>query len=269
MKKTSTIAEPVLNVHHLSVAGLARPRLDDVSVTLRHGEVAVLIGENGAGKTTFLDVVAGILPASEAAALEFQGNPLRKRSLQERAIHIASMPQRDEALGALSVERRILQGATPVWGSETLYDESHAPTIEALLEELQLLGLRNRALDELSGGERRRVHVARCLAHQRAKIFLLDEPFSGVDRGQASLIHNALRKRADEGALVVTSVHDLDLAAALADRILGFHEGKLLVDGPIQEAFTQENLYALYNKKGRLIDESGPQEKLFGVLFEP
>jgi iron complex transport system ATP-binding protein len=241
----------LLELDQVSVPG----RLAPLSLSLAPGVLVVVVGENGAGKTTLLDVLAGVLPPPHGA-VRLDGVLLSSLRPRERARLVASLGQERIELEA-TVAERIAQGLAPRRGSGALLDESALERVRRIAEELGVSHLLGRELPTLSGGERRRVDVARALVDEEAACFILDEPHAGVDVRHQSLVTAALRRRAGAGRLVVTSVHDLSVAAALADRLLGLKDGRVLIDGAPEAALTPAGIEALYGVRGAKVLREG------------
>jgi iron complex transport system ATP-binding protein len=244
-----------MHTRGVSVRAGAALLLDDVTLEVRAGEVVALVGENGAGKTTLLDVLAGLRRPDEGA-VEVRGQPLLSLPPRERARKVASLDQEDAAAPELSVEARIGHGLVPRRGASSLLDDDARARIARVAEELGVAELSTRRLRELSGGERRRVEVARALVDDEVPCVLLDEPHAGIDVRNQPIVSAALRRRASEGAALVVSVHDLTVALRLAHRVVGIKEGRLVVDAPVDDAFTPENLRALYGVEGDVVTTS-------------
>lgn len=226
--------------------------LDDVSLTLRSGELVAVVGENGAGKTTLLDRLAGVLPA-EMGHVTLDDARVERLSSRARARAIASCAQSAPSPPDLVVAARIGQGLAPRRGFAALLDDGARAAVRDVAEELGLLGLLGRSLGTLSGGERRRVQVARALVDDEARAYLLDEPHAGVDVRHQPLVSEALRRRARAGKLVVASVHDLGLALELADRVVGLREGRIIVDGTPEVALSPAGVRALFDVDGHIV----------------
>jgi iron complex transport system ATP-binding protein len=252
MSSMSSTSPATLAARDVHVVG----RLHAVDLSLRPGEVTALVGENGAGKSTLLDVLAGVLAPSRGDVLlgDARIATLRPR---ERARRLQSLPQHEpDAAGRLVVER-IAQGMVPRRGFDALLDDDARARVRAVAAELGVEGLLDRSLSTLSGGERRRVHVARALVDD-ADAYLLDEPWANVDLEKLPLVAAALRRRADRGAIVVASVHDLGVAAMAADRVVGLRGGRVVVDGPPLRALDGPGIEAIYGVRGaRLVVEDG------------
>lgn len=241
-----------LEATRLSVAGPGRPRLHEVSLRLVPGEVAVLLGENGAGKSTLLDCLAGVT-VPEKGAVSLDGVPLKTLTPRQRAVHIASLGQGDTGGGHLLVAARIAQGLAPRRGPGALLDDATMARVMVVARELGIEQLQARPLFSLSGGERRRVEVARALIDDEAQAVLIDEPFSGVDVRHADDVARALRRRAAQGVIVIASLHDLGQVFLCADRIIGLRAGRLVVDEVVHEHLDSHFIERLYGVRGEVV----------------
>lgn len=230
-------------------------RLQATTASFAGGELVAVVGENGAGKSTLLDVLAGVLvPATGTVVLD--GVPLAQLSPRERARRIASLGQHPPQCDELSVEERIAQGLAPRRGP-ALLDEATRARARAVAEELGLVEHLATPLGALSGGFRRRAHVARALVDAEAKAILVDEPHAGVDLAQQGLVSQALLRRARQGQLVIFSVHDLAVALQCADRIVGLRQGAVVLDGPTADTLTPEAIERLYGVRGARVVVEG------------
>jgi iron complex transport system ATP-binding protein len=239
----------LLELSHVRIDLHARLVIDDVSLAVAAGEVAALLGPNGAGKTTLLRAASGFAPLS-AGEVRLNGADPRKLSPIERARRAAYLPQRPQAIWPISVEHlvalgRFAYGAAP----DRLVGQDRA-AVDAAIEACGLTELRRRRMDEISGGEKARAHLARALA-QHAPLLLLDEPTAGLDPAQALGVADIMRAHGGQGA-VVFSTHDVALAARAADRVVLMREGRILAQGAPLEALTPEMLERAYGRKGRL-----------------
>ena len=208
-------ADALLRTRSLRVQRGSRDVLGDIDVLLRDGEITALLGPNGAGKSTLLEAIAGVLPytgelqRSGRVALALQSPDLARRSVLAN-----------------------IQLALGWWGVPRNQRRERA---DRALAAMQASHLRDRSADTLSGGERRRVHLARAVS-VRPDILLLDEPFAGLDTAtRATLLDDtgaALRAWASTTLVVV---HDRGEAWAIADRLLVMIDGRLVADGPPRE----------------------------------
>jgi iron complex transport system ATP-binding protein len=225
---TATAVTPSLCLQNVSV----RDRLHDVTTAFAGGTLTVLVGENGAGKSTFLDVAAGIL-RPDAGTVDLDGAALSALTPPARAQAIASLGQEEPEHLELSAFARIAQGLIPKRGARRFLDDESAAAVHRAAALLHVEALLPRPLWQLSQGERRRVHVARALVDTAAAVVLVDEPHAGVDVQRQGVVSRALLSRAAQGAAVVVSCHDLALALSLGDRVLGLRAGRVVVDGPM------------------------------------
>jgi iron complex transport system ATP-binding protein len=238
------VDEGVLTAEDLGFAYGARRVLQAVSLAVRAGEVLAVLGPNGAGKSTLLRLLAGLLsPASGTVCLG--GEPLARLPARARAQAIALVPQespREEGTTALEA---VLLGRAPHLGAWGVEGERDRQLAQAALEELGLGALSNRPLAELSGGERRRVLLARARV-QQARVVLLDEPTAHLDLAHGAMLLARARAWAQEGAAVVAVLHDPNLARSHADRVaLCSLDGSVEV-GPARALLEPARLSTLY-----------------------
>ncbi|GAA2211701.1 heme ABC transporter ATP-binding protein [Nonomuraea monospora] len=213
-----------------------------VDLDVRAGEVLALVGPNGSGKSTLLSVLAGDeRPASGTVHLD--GRPVSGWTAREQALRRAVLPQQPGLSFPFTVGEVVMMGRAP-WARtpQERYDEE---IVEAELERTATAGFRARPFQELSGGERARVSLARVLA-QRAPLVLLDEPTAALDIRHQEAVLSIARERAAVGDAVVVVLHDLALAAAYADRVAVLSEGVVAACGAPSEVFTDELLSDVY-----------------------
>lgn len=231
----------------------------DVSVDLPAGSWLAIIGPNGAGKSSLLKSIVGLVPHDGSIRLD--GRALSGLSARERARAVAYAPQAPQLPDRLTVTDYVLLGRTPHLAPLARERRSDLAVVEQVLRRLDLAGLADRALHTLSGGERQRAVLARVLA-QEAGVLLLDEPTTGLDIGHAqALLELVDRLRTEEGATVVSTLHDLTLSAQYADRLLLMDRGEVVASGPPAEVLTRERVqrhYAasvevLYTAAGELV----------------
>ncbi|WP_245170781.1 ABC transporter ATP-binding protein [Desulfovibrio desulfuricans] len=238
-------APPVLRIAGVRAGYGGQSVLHEAGFTLHAGECAALLGPNGSGKTTLLRALSGVL-MPQAGTIEIQGRPLAALKPRERARMVAVVPQRGQLPQGLTARQMVLLGrfAHLSWlGAYGLEDYAAA---DRALEETGAAPLAHRRLTELSGGELQRVLLARALA-QESPLLLLDELAAGLDWARMVDLFNLLERRRAAGACVLMAVHDCNLAALYATRLMGLRDGNLVFDGPVAKVFTEENLGALYN----------------------
>jgi iron complex transport system ATP-binding protein len=234
-----------------------RDILDGVSIDFAPAQVTAIIGPNGAGKSTLLNCLAG-LRRPDRGSVVLQGADLARMPHRERARRMAFLPQTPEINWAVDVRTFVGLGRTPHMGAFGLGFEDQAAVEEALAV-TGIEALAERVITTLSGGERARALIARALAGW-ADWLLADEPLTGLDLGHALDAVDLFRRLADQdGKGVVLTLHDLPLAARVADRVIVLGEGRILADGPPLQALSPEVLAKAYGVKVRLIEgESGP-----------
>lgn len=205
-----------------------RPRLRVPQLQLDAGLV-VVVGNNGAGKSTLLDVAAGVLRPT-AGVVSVDGQDLAGLSAKARCVAVASLGQKPRAAPDITVFSRIAQGLAPRRGPDAPLTDDDDDAILAVAAALGLEGeLLEARLDEVSGGEAQRAHVARALVDERARCVILDEPLAGLDEATSVALVGLLRERA-RAQLIVVSVHDLGMAALCGGRVLGLRAGEIVVD---------------------------------------
>ena len=227
------------------------PLLRGVDVDAAPGRVTVLIGPNGAGKTTLLRVLSGeITPSRGEACLD--GEPLGSFSAAELARRRAVVPQASAVAFPFTVREVVMLGVTVPGLSPP--DAARCEHVDAALDSMGLMPFAHRLYPTLSGGERQRVHVARALCQLAAaprrraetRCFLLDEPTASLDLGHLGQVLRAMRRQADQGHVVLAILHDLNLAAAIADHLVLLTEGGVARAGPPPEVLRDDILSASY-----------------------
>lgn len=224
--------------------------VDDVSLSVAAGEVVALLGPNGAGKTTLMRAALGLVRVTAGAVQLAGGDPLLL-SARARALRAAYLPQRPQSIWPVSVERLVALGRYAHGAAPDRLGATDQAAVDAALEACRLSALRHRPMDQISGGEKARAHLARALA-QHAPLLLLDEPTAGLDPAQALGVADILRKHADEGGAVLFSTHDVALAARTAHRVVLMREGRAVSEGAPDAALTPDALRAAYGRDGRL-----------------
>lgn len=228
----------------ISLSRDGRPILDDVEIRLARGEMLGLIGPNGAGKSTLLRILAGVLEADEGALL-LNDKPLASLSRQERARRIAYLPQLSSIAWPLSVERLVELGRTPHLEPWQHPGPGDRAIIERVIVQTDLLALRHRPFDTLSGGEQARVLLARALVSE-PDILLADEPVAALDPAHQLDVMQLLSEHCETGQSVIVVLHDLTLAAHYCHRLQLLLEGATLADGEVDEVLTDDNLADAY-----------------------
>lgn len=240
-----TGATPVLAARGVSAGYHGRAVVRGVSIEVLPGELLAVVGPNGAGKSTVLKVLGGLLnPYS--GAVELEGRPLGGFDRRAVARRIASLGQESSTAFAFTVMEMVLMGRAPHLGALRLEGARDIGIAREALEHFDLTRLASRAINELSGGERRRVFLARVLA-QEPTIALLDEPTAFLDlKHVAEIFARLAQVRAGRRMAVIATLHDLNAAAQYADRILLLKDGVTVACGNPEEVLTRENLRLVY-----------------------
>ncbi|MGW9639985.1 heme ABC transporter ATP-binding protein [Streptomyces albidoflavus] len=221
-----------------------RTVLDGADLTVRAGQVLALVGPNGAGKSTLLAALAADTPAAEGI-VRVAGRPAGEWSAAELALRRAVLPQAATLSFPFPVEEVVRMGRAPWAGTEREDEDEEA--VRAAMAVTEVTEFAGRPFSALSGGERARVALARVLA-QRAPLLLLDEPTAALDLRHQELVLRICRERAAAGDAVVVVLHDLQLAAAYADRAAVLHGGRIAAEGPPAEIFTAGLIGEVYRQ---------------------
>ncbi len=219
--------------------------LRDVSFALQPGELVVVIGPNGAGKSTLLRVLSGTLRPHVGTARLF-GRDLSGLSPRDVARRLAVVSQVSEVAFGFRVEQVVMMGRSPHQGGLQLASTDDVAAVKDAMARTGILNLAGRAVSELSGGEQKMVALARAFA-QRPDVLLLDEPSAHLDPRHGVMLFELLAAEVRQGRLSCVAVaHDLNLAAAFADRVVLLHEGRVRGAGSVDEVMTPENLREVF-----------------------
>jgi iron complex transport system ATP-binding protein len=250
-----TEARPLIEARGLMAAYGDNAALRGLDAAIPAGQIVAVLGENGSGKSTLLKAVARIVSPT-AGELILDGRPLASFSRRETARRIAYVPQSADLVFPIRCLDLVLQGRAPHGrGFSADAPEDRARAWEAM-RACDVADLAERDASALSGGERRRVFLARALA-QEAELWLLDEPTSGLDpRHRLQFLEALVREHRVRATTVLLVTHEIDLAAEIADRVLLLREGRCLASGSPQEALTSETIRAAFSVEA-LISRSG------------
>ena len=218
-----------------------RPVIRDVSITLGRGEVVALLGPNGSGKTTCFYAIAGLV-APEGCKVIIDWRDVTTLPMYRRAqLGIGYLPQEMSIFRGMSVEDNIMSIL------EIALKDRHQrrERLETLLSEFSIEHLRRASAMALSGGERRRVEIARCLA-AGPKYVLLDEPFAGVDPIAVAEIRHLVADLKNRGIGVLITDHNVQETLQIVDRAYILHDGKVLMSGTTQDVVQDENVRRVY-----------------------
>lgn len=232
----------MLELHNVSLNTGSKTLLDDVSLTCSKGSVTALIGPNGAGKSTLLGVMAGDhLPSQGDVWLN--GQPLTSYSIRDLAAERAVMPQDSVLRFGYCVEDVVRMGRA----MRDLPPGEDDSRVEAAMQRVEILALRQRNAMTLSGGEQARTTFARVQV-QETPILLLDEPTAALDLRHQERLMQLAAQWAARGHCVVAVMHDLNLAAAHADQLALLNAGKLIATGAPWDVLNQKLLENIYQQ---------------------
>ncbi len=238
---TVTQGSAGLSVRSLRKSYKRRPVIRDVSMHLNRGEVVALLGPNGSGKTTCFYAIAGLV-TPEGGEVLIDGRDVTVLPMYRRArLGIGYLPQEVSIFRGLSVEDNILAVL------EITHSDRHKQRerLEELLSEFSITHLRRAPALALSGGERRRVEIARCLAAD-PKYLLLDEPFAGVDPIAVGEIRSLVQDLKARGIGVLITDHNVRETLEIVDRAYILHDGKVLMSGTTDEVVRDEMVRRVY-----------------------
>lgn len=249
--------KPLLGAELVSArhAGVDRDVLRDVSVSVAPGEILALVGPNGSGKSTLLAVLASQI-APRTGRVVLGGADLRSFSSRERARRIAFLPQNPATPEGLAVEALVRCGRHAHRARISQRDAAGPLAIERALSAVELSELRDRPLEQLSGGERRRAWIAMVLA-QEPGVLLLDEPTGSLDvRHQWDVLELLRAQSRERGIAVVVSLHELEHAALVADRVAVLSRGRVYESGAPRDVLGAETLRDVFRIEARTCIES-------------
>ncbi|MBP1325489.1 iron complex transport system ATP-binding protein [Leucobacter exalbidus] len=228
--------------------------LGPIDLTIERGGVTALIGPNGAGKSTMLTIIGRLLQADQGT-VEVGGLDVRTAHPKDLAKTISILRQENHFMARLTVRQLVTFGRFPHSAGRITAADQRA--IHAAIAFLNLAGLEDRFIDELSGGQRQRAFVAMVLA-QDTDYVLLDEPLTGLDMRHAVAMMGQVRAAADTlGKTVVLVIHDVNFAAAYADRIVALADGRVVASGTPEEIITPEVLERVFETPVEVIEHGG------------
>jgi len=237
-----------VDVHDLTVAYNRKPVLWDIDLQLPTGKLVAIVGPNGAGKSTLLKSILGLTSISSGSITVFSEECKKARS------KIGYVPQRESVdwdfpINVLDV---VVMGRYRKLGWFVRPSDQDRTAAKAALEQVGILELASRQISELSGGQQQRVFLARALV-QEANLYLMDEPFAGVDSATERSIIDVLRKIRDQGRSVIAVHHDLQTIPDYFDWVVMLNLN-LVASGPVVEVFTAENLQRTYGGRLTILD---------------
>ena len=216
--------------------------VQNLSINLIPGEILGLLGPNGAGKTTFFYMIAGLI-SSDSGKILIDGEDITNKSVSDRAnMGLAYLPQEPSVFGRLSVEENIMAALEQ---RKDITREQRQQELENLVEEFQLNKFLKTKSSKLSGGERRRVEIARSLS-SNPKFILLDEPFAGIDPIAVSELKETLKKLKEMKLGILISDHNVRETMQICDNVLIMSEGKAIAEGTPAKVSSNELVKEVY-----------------------
>jgi iron complex transport system ATP-binding protein len=226
--------------------GIPHHVLNDVSFGVDRGTIVGLLGPNGSGKTTLVRIMAGML-RPDSGRVTLDGASVSEMPRRDLARRVALVPQETRTTFDFSVIDMVLMGRYPHLGPFELERPEDLEIARKALRATGTEALESRTFATLSGGEKQRVIIAAALA-QASDILLLDEPTTALDVGYQFEIAALLKRlNAEHGTTMVVSTHDLNLAAALCERVVLLKSGSVIAHGPTTETLTAGNIRLLYD----------------------
>ena len=236
----------MLSVKNLSFSYGNHQVLRDLSVEIKGGKVTTLMGANGCGKTTLLQLLTKNLRPN-AGTIELEGKNLDSIALREFARSAAIVHQKNTAPDDLTVERLVSYGRLPYSSIlRTSLDDENQQHVERALELTDLGRLRERRIGTLSGGQRQRAFIAMALA-QNTKLLFLNEPTTALDvRYQVEILRLVERLNKEQGITIVMVLHDINQTLAYSDEVIGLRDGGVAVQGAPDDVIDSDSLHTLY-----------------------
>ncbi|MDB4835520.1 metal ABC transporter ATP-binding protein [Cyclobacteriaceae bacterium] len=237
----------ILDVNDLTVSYDKKPVLWNINFSIPKGKIVGIMGPNGAGKSTLIKAIMELLPLSSGIIKVFGKN------LNSVRKSVAYVPQRTSVDWDFptTVHDVVMMGRYPFIGLLKRPKVADYEIVDNCIKNLGLTNLKDRQIAELSGGQQQRVFLARALA-QEADLYIMDEPFAGVDASTEAIIIDLFKKMKDAGKTVIVVHHDLQTAAEYFDWLVLLNQ-RLIANGPFNKVFSKENLSTTYGGKLTLL----------------
>ncbi|WP_075980371.1 ABC transporter ATP-binding protein [Bacillus massilinigeriensis] len=241
-----------ISVKHVEVGYEHAKIIQDVSLEFQEGEITTIIGPNGCGKSTLLKAMTRIIPYAKGA-IYLDGEAIAKYKTKELAKRLAILPQIAESPAGLTVGELVSYGRYPHQSGFAKLTNEDYEIIDWALEVTNTLDYKYREVDTLSGGQRQRVWIAMALA-QKTDIIFLDEPTTYLDMAHQLEVLKLLQKlNEDQGRTVIMVLHDLNHAARFSHRLIALRDGKLIMQGSVDEIMKKEILAKVFNIDAEII----------------
>lgn len=224
-----------------------QPILRDLDITLQPEQMTAIVGTNGAGKSTLLKLLAGVMEPSSGKILVGEES-LRSMPARQRAQQLAFVAQEEQPPFEMEVTDFVSLGRLPYSSRFGVMRASDHEVVQAAIQLMRIENLAGRNSGELSGGQRRRVVIARGIA-QRSPFLLLDEPTNHLDVCHQHQVLNMVR---ESHSTVVAAIHDLDLVLTYFDRVIVLHEASVFADGPPVDVLTQDVVQQVFGVRSHI-----------------
>jgi iron complex transport system ATP-binding protein len=251
-------------LEHIHFAYGSKPVLHDLSLTFERGSFYGIIGSNGCGKTTLIDMLAGYLKPDHGR-IQLAGRQLDRYTRKERARRIALVPQDYRINFPYTCDEIVMMGRYPHMPRFARPSASDRAAVDRVMDEADLGCFGDRSINRLSGGERQRVVFARGLA-QEAAVLLLDEATSNLDMHYTMDLLNLAASRVNDQSVVIAVMQDINLAAMYCDRLVCMRAGRVYADGPLETVLTCETLRAVFHVEAQVAYH--PFSKQLQVTFK-
>ncbi|WP_103504230.1 MULTISPECIES: ABC transporter ATP-binding protein [unclassified Streptomyces] len=245
---------PSLAAEGLSLGYGDRTVVSDLDLAVPPGAITVIVGANACGKSTLLRAMSRLLSPRTGRVL-LDGREVHRMPAKELARVLGLLPQSPIAPEGITVADLVGRGRHPHQGVFSRWNERDDAAVAQALEATQTTALADRPVDELSGGQRQRVWIAMSLA-QQTEVLLLDEPTTFLDPShQIEVLDLLTDLNQNRGTTIVMVLHDLNLAARYADRLIALADGRLHAAGEPSEVLTEENVRAVFGLDSRVITD--------------
>ena len=219
--------------------------LNDFTMSIENNELIAILGPNGVGKSTLIDLINGSLKP-DIGNIFLDDYDLNCLNASERSKLVSTVPQTNSIPGEMLTSELVVMGRNPHLKLLQWEDTNDYKIVEASMRSTEILDLANRPINSLSGGELQRSLIAMSLC-QQTPIILLDEPTSNLDiANQNKIMHLILNIQKQRSCIVIMTMHDLNLASQFCDRIIMLHKGKNFSEGTPQMIMTKENILQVY-----------------------
>lgn len=249
MAATSELSEEkstaLLSVHGITVAYASYTVLREISFEVKQGDLVVVLGPNGAGKTTLLRTIAKVVEPKIGTVL-LDGQDIANMKTKQLMKVLSVVPQSEGSVFSFTVQDIVAMGRIPHVSPLAPLSQRDWQVVREAMEATDVWELRDRTFVELSGGEQRRVLIAKALA-QEPKLLLLDEPTANLDlHYQLEVVELVQRLNREKGITVIAVLHDLNLAAMLGQKFILMHKGQIYAFGEVEEVLTPQNIQQVY-----------------------